>query len=63
MDFSGEIYGEDIRVDFLEYLRPIHAFDSVEALKEQMTADVERAREVVGRVDARRASTRPPGDP
>lgn len=54
IDFSGEIYGEDVRVDFLEYLRPVHAFESIEALKRQMGADVERARAVVARAAVRK---------
>jgi riboflavin kinase/FMN adenylyltransferase len=53
LDFSGEVYGEGVRVDFIEYLRPIHAFGSAEALAKQIEIDVARAREVVARVTAR----------
>jgi riboflavin kinase/FMN adenylyltransferase len=49
LDFAGEIYGEEIRVDFFEYLRPIHAFGSAEALARQIEIDVIRTREVVAR--------------
>lgn len=48
MDFTDDIYGEEVRVDFVRYLREIRPFDSVRALIEQMREDVEKAREVVG---------------
>lgn len=48
MDFEGDLYGERVRVDFVEYLRPVLPFDSVGALVQQMRADVEKAREVLG---------------
>lgn len=47
MDFSRDIYGEDVRVDFVEYLRPVVPFDSVEALIDQMHRDVAQARAVL----------------
>ena len=47
MDFEGDLYGEEVRVDFVEYLRPVVPFDSVEALVRQMRADVDRARGVL----------------
>ncbi len=47
MDFDGDLYGEEVRVDFVEYLRPVVPFDSVQALVEQMRADVDRARGVL----------------
>jgi riboflavin kinase/FMN adenylyltransferase len=53
LDFRRDIYGEDLEIRFLEYLRPEKKFDSIEALKHQITADVQRAREVYTRSDAR----------
>ncbi|MGY8797226.1 MAG: bifunctional riboflavin kinase/FAD synthetase [Longimicrobiales bacterium] len=47
MDFDADIYGEEVRVDFVEYLRPVLPFDSVEALVFQMSADVAKARDVL----------------
>ena len=47
LDFEGEIYGEEVRVDFIAYLREILPFSSAAALVEQMKEDVERARKAV----------------
>lgn len=49
MDYEGDLYGERVRVDFVEHLRPVLPFDSVAALVEQMKADVEQARGVLTR--------------
>jgi riboflavin kinase/FMN adenylyltransferase len=48
IDFSGDLYGEHVKVRFLERLRGEERFDSVDALIAQMAADVERTRELVG---------------
>jgi riboflavin kinase/FMN adenylyltransferase len=48
LDFEGDLYGEEIRVDFIELLRGILPFDSVAALVDAMRADVERVRELLG---------------
>jgi riboflavin kinase / FMN adenylyltransferase len=44
LDFSGDVYGETVELGFLERLRDELAFDGVEALKEQIQRDVQRAR-------------------
>lgn len=51
LDFEADIYGEEVRVDFIKYLREVEPFDSVAALVEQMKEDVEVARVAVD-VDA-----------
>ena len=43
-----ELYGRNLRVDFLARLRGERRFDSVEGLVEQMGRDVERTRELCG---------------
>lgn len=49
LDFSGDLYGEAARVQFVARLRGEERFDSVEALVRQIDADVARTREVLGR--------------
>jgi riboflavin kinase / FMN adenylyltransferase len=46
IDFDGDLYGRELRLDFLERLRGERLFASVGALVEQIGRDVERAREV-----------------
>ena len=51
--FDGDIYGETLRIAFLERLRGERAFESVDALVEQMNRDVEQAREICERAAVR----------
>lgn len=44
-DFEQNIYGKEIRVDFLSRVRPEIKFDSIEDLKKQMGKDIASARE------------------
>lgn len=44
LDFDGDLYGKDVKVVFLKFLRPEMKFDSVEALQKQMTADKESSK-------------------
>ncbi|MEN3745588.1 bifunctional riboflavin kinase/FAD synthetase [Sphingomonas sp. HF-S3] len=46
-DFSGDLYGQTIEVQLIEFLRPEAKFDSLDALKVQMDADAARARELL----------------
>jgi len=47
IDASLELYGETVTVDFVEHLRGMERFDTVDALIAQMDADVARARQVL----------------
>jgi riboflavin kinase/FMN adenylyltransferase len=47
IDFDGDLYGQTLRIAFVERLRGERRFDSVESLVEQMHHDVERAKEAV----------------
>jgi riboflavin kinase/FMN adenylyltransferase len=44
LDWDRDLYGEQLRIDFLARLRGERRFDSPEALIEQMRVDVERTR-------------------
>jgi len=44
LDFDGDLYGRDIAVEFIDFIRPDRRFDSVEALRSQMEEDCQRAR-------------------
>jgi riboflavin kinase/FMN adenylyltransferase len=46
IDFEGDLYGQTLRVAFLDRMRGEKRFESVDALVEQMGRDVERAREI-----------------
>jgi riboflavin kinase / FMN adenylyltransferase len=46
LDFDGDLYGEQLRVAFVERLRGEKRFDSVDDLVAQMELDVQRAREI-----------------
>jgi riboflavin kinase/FMN adenylyltransferase len=48
IDWSGDLYGRKIRVEFLRRLRGERRFESVDALIEQMGHDVDEARQIVG---------------
>lgn len=46
LDFDGDLYGEHLRIGFIERLRGEEHFDSVDDLIAQMQRDVERTREI-----------------
>jgi len=46
IDWSGDLYGRQLRVEFLRRLRGERRFESVEVLVEQMARDVEEARDL-----------------
>lgn len=46
LDFARTIYGEVVEVDFLESLRGIEQFESVDDLKNRVAMDIARAREI-----------------
>ena len=47
LDFSGDLYGNTIALDFLERLRSEKRFESVDALITQVHSDIQRTREIV----------------
>ncbi|MDP1027252.1 bifunctional riboflavin kinase/FAD synthetase [Sphingomonas sp. KR1UV-12] len=46
-DFDGDLYGQVLEVDLVEYIRPEAMFDGLPALIAQMDADCARARDIL----------------
>lgn len=51
LDFDEDVYGEEVRVDFIEFLRPIEPFSTVQALVDQIREDVGAARGILADAD------------
>jgi riboflavin kinase/FMN adenylyltransferase len=54
-DFDGDLYGKAVSVHFVDFLRPEQKFDGLDALKAQIAADAEVARD---RLDGKATDTR-----
>ena len=48
LDFDGQLYGEQLEVEFVRRLREEQAFDGLDALRAQIALDVLMAREILG---------------
>jgi riboflavin kinase/FMN adenylyltransferase len=51
LDFKGDLYGQKVRLEFVEYLRPEEIFVSVQALVRQIQADIELTKQVILKVE------------
>lgn len=47
IDFEGDLYGQEARVDFIKMLRSERRFDGLEALKNQLQSDIAEANELL----------------
>ena len=47
LDFDRDVYGQELKLEFVQYLRAELKFDSVEALLEQIDADIVQTREIL----------------
>ena len=47
LDFDRDLYGEEVKLEFVERLRDELKFDGVEALLEQIHADIGQTRELL----------------
>jgi riboflavin kinase/FMN adenylyltransferase len=47
LDFDSDLYGQELKLEFVQYLRAELKFDSVEALLEQIHADIEKTRAIL----------------
>jgi riboflavin kinase/FMN adenylyltransferase len=54
LDFDGDLYGQTLRVAFIERLRGEKRFDSADDLVAQMHRDVAQAREIASATVPRR---------
>jgi riboflavin kinase/FMN adenylyltransferase len=52
LDFDGDLYGREIEVEFIGFVREDRRFNDVEALKAQMDKDCARAREILAAAPA-----------
>ncbi len=46
-DFTGDLYGADLSIALIDYLRPEETFDSLEAFISHMHADCAHARQIL----------------
>lgn len=51
LDFEGELYQQELKIDLLERLRDERRFSDLEELKAQINRDVEQAREILKKGD------------
>ena len=51
-DFEGDLYGREIEVEFLDFIRGDQRFADAQALIAQMDIDCSRARQIIGDVEA-----------
>lgn len=51
LDFDQDIYGKNVKQTFVKRLRPELKFDSIDALVEQMTKDVQEARTILSALE------------
>ena len=49
LDFTGDLYGQRVRLDFVAHLRDERKFPDVDALKQQVAVDIRAAREALSR--------------
>jgi riboflavin kinase/FMN adenylyltransferase len=47
IDYEGDLYGQQARIDFLKFLRPELRFNTAQSLINQMVQDTQNAREVL----------------
>lgn len=50
-DFSGDVYNEDIRVNFVEFMRPERTFESVDALRAEILKNISDAKIILRPLD------------
>lgn len=46
-DFTGDLYGETVTVELIDFIRPEQKFSSIEALSTQVNKDIAKARKII----------------
>ena len=49
-DFDGDLYGKELRVELLHFIRAERLFDSIEDLREQVRKDIESAKKIAVKI-------------
>lgn len=62
-DFAGELYGQHLRVAFVDYIRAEKKFDDIDGLKAAIAADCEAARRILAATPADLAGAVAPPSP
>jgi len=47
LDFNQDLYGQEVKLEFVEYLRPEEKYDGVEALLQQIGLDIKKTRKIM----------------
>jgi len=48
LDFDADLYGSRVDVQFVDFLRPEHKFEGIDALRSQLGRDIDRVRALLG---------------
>jgi riboflavin kinase/FMN adenylyltransferase len=52
LDFAGDLYRQEVEVEFIDFLRPDETFASADALAAKMRDDCDKARAILVKIDA-----------
>ncbi|MBU4379556.1 MAG: riboflavin kinase, partial [Proteobacteria bacterium] len=63
LDYSGDLYGADIRVHFVQRIRDERKFSGLDELRARITKDVELGRQILSQPEAEIMLTRPAFEP
>ena len=47
LDYDGDLYGKELRLEFLQFLRPERKFPDLDALKAEILRNAAETREIV----------------
>ena len=49
-DFSGDLYGKTVKVEFLKFIREERHFENIDSLKEQVLLDITAAKNFISEI-------------